>query len=235
MGIGDDFNEDLMEAIARSGDGNYYYIQTPEQLPSIFANELQGIMATIGQKVSLGIKTLKQVTLIDLFNDLEKTSLGNYKLPNLIAGNIIDIVLRLKILPPIETGQLVEFRLAYDNPETETRQVDHYTLQLPIVTSSQLGEFPFNEEVKAKVAQLMASRARDEAVVSLDRGDILGTKKRLKKAKQQLLDAHIAHPSIMSEVKKIDDLLEDLENRKDAILRKKMTFQSYQTKSSRNN
>lgn len=43
MGIGDDFNEDLMQGMALSGDGNYYFIQNPDQLPSIFNAELQGI------------------------------------------------------------------------------------------------------------------------------------------------------------------------------------------------
>jgi Ca-activated chloride channel homolog len=233
MGIGDDFNEDLMEAIAKSGDGNYYYIQNPDQLPHIFANELQGIMATIGQKVSLGIKTLGEVTLIDLFNDLDKTNFGNYKLPNLIAGNTIDIVLRLKIPPLKEAGELVDFRLAYDNPETQKRQVYYHSLQLPVINSAQLDEFPFNEEVKAKVTQLMASRARDEAVQSLDRGDLIGTKQRLEMAKQEILEADLAAPCLGPEVQEIDDLLADLSSGNDAVLRKKMKFQSYQSKSSR--
>jgi Ca-activated chloride channel family protein len=30
MGLGDDYNEDLLEAMAQSGDGNYYYIESPQ-------------------------------------------------------------------------------------------------------------------------------------------------------------------------------------------------------------
>ena len=30
MGVGADYAEDLMEAMARSGDGNYYYIESPQ-------------------------------------------------------------------------------------------------------------------------------------------------------------------------------------------------------------
>ncbi len=47
MGVGNDYSEDLLEAIARSGDGNYYYIESPQQLPEIFQTELQGLMATV--------------------------------------------------------------------------------------------------------------------------------------------------------------------------------------------
>ena len=29
LGLGDDYNEDLLEAMARGGDGNYYYGTSP--------------------------------------------------------------------------------------------------------------------------------------------------------------------------------------------------------------
>lgn len=138
MGIGDDFNEDLMQGIALSGDGNYYYIQDAEQLPNIFENELQGIIATLGQKVSIGIKTLAEVQLVDVFNDLDKTEYGNYKLPNLIAGNTFDLVLRLKVPTMTQSMTLVDFRLAYDDMETKSRKVSHAQLQLPVVTRAEL-------------------------------------------------------------------------------------------------
>ena len=56
IGVGDDYNEDLMEAMARAGDGHYYYIDSPVQLVDIFQTELQGLMDTLGQKVSLGLE-----------------------------------------------------------------------------------------------------------------------------------------------------------------------------------
>lgn len=141
MGIGDDFNEDLMQGMALSGDGNYYFIQNPDQLPSIFNAELQGIMATIGQKVSLGINPFSPVALVDVFNDLEKTEYGRYKLPNLIAGNQFDLVLRLKVPPMSESVPLVKFRLAYDDNETRSRKVSNHQLQLPVVNSAQLDDY----------------------------------------------------------------------------------------------
>lgn len=112
MGIGDDFNEDLMEAMAKSGDGNYYYIESPDSLPAIFQSESQGIMATIGSKVSLGIEPSKNVEVLDVFNDLNQTMYGRYKLPNLIMGNKIEVAIRLKIPPITHTHSLYKFRLA---------------------------------------------------------------------------------------------------------------------------
>jgi Ca-activated chloride channel family protein len=236
MGIGADFNEDLMQGISLSGDGNFYYIQNPEQLPSIFSKELQGIMAMIGQKVSLGIDTLNDVQLVDVFNDLDKTEFGNYKLPNLISGNNLDFVLRLKIPAQSKSVPLVDFRLAYDDTETKSRKVTHYQLELPVVNSAQLSEYAFNEEVKAKVAQLTVSRAKEEAVWNLDRGDVVQSRVVLQSAKQQIQDSNLPacyDSMLFEEESQIDDLMKDLEQGNEKIMRKKARFQSYQKRRNR--
>jgi Ca-activated chloride channel homolog len=232
MGVGDDFNEDLMQGIALSGDGNYYYIQDPEQLPNIFENELQGIMATFGQKVSIGIKTLADVRLVDVFNDLDKTEYGNYKLPNLIAGSTFDLVLRLKIPAMTQPMTLVDFRLAYDEMETKHRKVFHHQLQLPVVTSAELATYPENNEVKAKVLQMSVTRAKEEAVRSLDRGDIHDTKQRLYQMKEEIMSAPLCN-SMSEEIKEVDDLLQDLEGGNQKSMRKKATYQNYQKRRNR--
>lgn len=228
MGIGDDFNEDLMQGIALSGDGNYYYIKDPEQLPNIFNNELQGIINTIGQKVSIGIKTLAEVQLVDVFNDLEKTEFGNYKLPNLMAGNTINLVLRLKIPAMTQPMTLADFRLAYDDMETHSRKVSHHQLQLPILTSAKLAEYPVNEEVNTKITQLMASREKEEAVKNLDRGDIAGAKMNLYQAKERILNSSMPSAMQNQEFGLLDELIEDLEVGNSKSMRKKATYQTYQ-------
>ena len=233
MGIGDDFNEDLMQGIALSGDGNYYYIQNPDQLPSIFNAELQGIMATIGQRVSLGIRTFVGVELVDVFNDLDKTEYGNYKLPNLIAGNEFDMVLRLKIPAMAKSECLVNFRLAYDDSESQSRKVSHHKLELPVVTSKELNEYPFNEEVRARVARLMASRAKEEAIKSLDRGDFARTKERLQMAKQEMMDSGISLEMMAPEMAEMDGLLDDLDEGNTKSMRKNAQFQNYQKRRNR--
>jgi Ca-activated chloride channel family protein len=40
MGVGDDYNEDLMAGLAEASDANYYYVKDTEKLPEIFNQEL---------------------------------------------------------------------------------------------------------------------------------------------------------------------------------------------------
>ncbi len=53
MGLGMDYNEDLMEAIAESGGGNYYFIEHPTQMSRIFKNELSILFSTVAKDVRL--------------------------------------------------------------------------------------------------------------------------------------------------------------------------------------
>lgn len=128
---------------------------------------------------------------------------------------------------------LVDFRLAYDDNETQSRKVTHHQLQLPVVNSAQLHDYLFNEEVKAKVAQLMASRAKEEAIASLDRGDVWGTKERLQEAKEEMMSSGVCFDMIAPEVAEIDNLLENLERGESKSMRKKALFQNYSKRRNR--
>ncbi len=226
MGVGDDYNEDLLEAMARSGDGNYYYIRSPQQLPNIFAQELQGLMATMGTTVTLGIEPQAGVEIVELFNDLDVNPNGRFRLPNLIMGNPLDIAVRLKVPAMERETELCYFRLAWNSPEQQDRQKIRETLRLPVVSSAQLEEFPFNSEVRQQVALMMTARAKKEAVRMVDRGDYDTASQMLQTTRQQLLD----NPDLsMSapEAEALADLDEELKSGQLLSYRKMSRHQSY--------
>jgi Ca-activated chloride channel family protein len=177
MGVGDDYNEDLMEAMARAGDGNYYYIQTPTQLMDIFQTELQGLMDTLGEKVGLGLEPANGAIVSEVLNDYETGPRGELVLPNLVVGMPVLSVVRLK-LPPVAAGAtLLEVRLSWDAPREGGRRTLHATLGgLPSVPSAEWSSLPENAEVREQVALLMIARAQQEAARAAERGDQAGTR-----------------------------------------------------------
>jgi Ca-activated chloride channel family protein len=195
MGVGDDYNEDLLTAMADRGDGNYYYIESPEQLPDIFGMELQGLMATIGRNVRLRIELQGDVELTDVFNDFELTRQGEYQLPNLVMGNPFSVVLRLKIPPTSQSQELCGFRLSWDDPDRAERQTLRASLQLPVVTAAELEEIPFNDTVREQVALMMAARAKVEATRHAERGDYMASKRVLQNTRDAL---HCMAPKSMA-------------------------------------
>ena len=165
LGLGDDYNEDLMEAMAQAGDGNYYFIESPRQLADIFQTELQGLMALTGQKVSLGAEPTQGARVADVLNDFAKNEFGRSLLPNLVAGMPLSVVVRLNV-PATSGGQVCQFRLAWDRPGVEGRQVLWVALELPAVPAARWHDLDVDAAVQEQVALLMAARARREAVAA---------------------------------------------------------------------
>jgi Ca-activated chloride channel homolog len=55
VGIGNDFNEDLMTQLAEKSDGNHYFVESSADLPRIFAQELGDVLSVAARKVIIEI------------------------------------------------------------------------------------------------------------------------------------------------------------------------------------
>ncbi len=216
IGVGTGFNEDLLEAIANNGDGNYHFIQDPKALPDIFALELQGLLATFGRIVSLGLEPRLGVKVLDVLNDLEKTNTGRYKLDNLRFGQQLEVVLRLEIAQP-ETADILDLRLAYTDTNG-TRQIQKLGVALPI-----LGIHP---QVQEAVALLEAARGKLVATQLIDRGDIAGASHELKR-QQTRLAAMPQSPAMRKEIQKLEQLADNI-SQNSATVRKEALSQRYE-------
>lgn len=65
VGVGADFNEFLMSALADAGTGNYYYLEDVEQLARVFAGELGATRATVASAVEVAIDPGDGVRVVD--------------------------------------------------------------------------------------------------------------------------------------------------------------------------
>jgi Ca-activated chloride channel homolog len=177
LGVGDDYNEDLLEAMARAGDGHYYYIESPVQLVDIFQSELKGLMDTVGQKVSLGLEPMPGAAVTDVLNELERAPTGRLMLPSLVVGMPALVVVRLKLPPSSARTPVLEVRLAWDAPQVDGRRVLRARLDgLPAVPKAAWLNLPEDPEVRLQVALLMVARAQKEAAGAAERGDHSGSK-----------------------------------------------------------
>ncbi|MFD1019772.1 VWA domain-containing protein [Thalassobacillus hwangdonensis] len=72
MGVSDHFDEELMEGIADAGKGNFYFIDKVEEIPDIFAKELEGLLSVVAQNITLTIKPKKGAEIHNVFGYQEK-------------------------------------------------------------------------------------------------------------------------------------------------------------------
>ncbi|MEN8212660.1 MAG: VWA domain-containing protein, partial [Thermodesulfobacteriota bacterium] len=67
IGVGTDYNEDLMAQLAQKSDGNIYFVESGVDLPRIFAAELGDVLNVVAKKVKITITlpdNIKPVNII---------------------------------------------------------------------------------------------------------------------------------------------------------------------------
>lgn len=232
LGVGDDYNENLMEAVARSGDGNYYYVESPAQLPNIFRTELHGLSATAGVDVTLTLEPRAGVTVADVLTECDKTTDGRLRLPNLIAGVPVRVVLRLNV--PALSGEqdLLRFRLDWHAPKDDIRQSAEARLVLPAVPGEVWDGLAENAEVKEQVLLLVVAKQKQEAAKAVEAGDYT-LAKRYHAANRQMLEAAPASPMIAQSLGEQALLDEDFDDEEMDKYKKRAREQAYRRHTSK--
>ena len=232
LGLGDEYNEDLLEAMARSGDGNYYYVEHSRQLVNIFQTELKGLMATFGSAVQLELQPQPGVTVADVLNDYDKTPDEKLKLANLVSGMPILAVVRLNVPPTPRESVLIRFELAWTEPNASGPRTRTATLTLPAVTDAVWGSLAANVEVEERAALLLVARYKKQATFCIDQGNPAEAAAWMEKAKAVLLAAPPT-PEIQREIAAFQDIANLLAAGAAGKFQKHAKYQAHARRSSR--
>ncbi len=231
IGIGADFNEDLLMPMAQAGGGNAWHVVEPDDMQHIFQIELEGLIAQFAHTVSLSLIPADGVRVVDVLNDFEFTDTGRYRLPNLQAGSPLNIVVQLRVGAQ-ETGtqmRLLDLRLGFTPQEAKNAEVLKQAHTVEFATETEVERSPLNDEVMKTVQFLMNARARNEAMKRMDRGDYDGAQAVLASAygSTQALPCASA-PEVREETAALEELRSSLTDRlKDRMSRKKLAYAAH--------
>ena len=239
IGIGRDFNEDLLIPMGEAGRGNSWHVAEPSDMDRIFAAEMGGLIAQAGHTVSLGLTPGEGVRVLDVLNDFEVTHTGRYKLPNLLAGSPIEVIARLR-LPAGRSGdrfRALDLRLAWDPQEAGGgREVLLHEAVVEYAEAERAESAPADERVAKAVKLLTAARARREAMGHLDRGEVLAARRVVTGSLQSMADfaLRVDDSEVREQVEMLGELEASLEAGADLnMARKKMSYQSHNLRRSR--
>jgi Ca-activated chloride channel homolog len=110
IGLGVDYNEDLLQAIAEGGGGQYHYVESPVQLASIFEEELKSAFATCARDVHLafhGSSAVRSAELIGFAAAPGRDVSADW--PDFYAGETRSVLIRLDVAAdrdgPLDLGR----------------------------------------------------------------------------------------------------------------------------------
>ena len=237
IGIGADFNENLLLPMAQSAGGNAWHVAEPEDMQRIFQTELAGLISQFAHTVSLGLIPADGVAVADVLNDFDLTETGRYQLPNLQAGTPFELVVQLKASPqkPGTEIRLLDLRLGFTRQDARAAEVLKQAHEVLFVSRKEFEILPTNYEVVRAVQFLMNARAKREAMNRIDLGDFYGAQELIGSAlrQTQLACAPLLHRTdVRDECDKLTDAGRSLTDRlRDKMSRKQLAYQAYSRQS----
>ncbi|MBL7066531.1 MAG: VWA domain-containing protein [Candidatus Marinimicrobia bacterium] len=185
FGVGADFDEDLMLSLAEHGNGNYYFIGSPDQIPTIFSREMTGLLAVAAQNVRIEIETAPRVKVEKVFGYLQDTRQNQTEvsLGDVFSNDHYTVTFKLSLPANIgDSLQLAKVSLSYDDV---TNNGDRIKTGAPVyiygTTTPDERDNYLNPNVSAQVTLLYSAQQIQSAIQKIEDGNIDDTRKELGK------------------------------------------------------
>ncbi len=242
MGLGSDFNEDLLIAIANASGGAFYFIESPEVAPMIFQEELRGLLNVIGQNLVITLELTDHVANVSQLNAYPVQLDGqniSFRLGDVFGEEVKTLALELSIPALQEVGEQQIAVLRFDFDELTENGAEHRVLEMPVVINvAPEGEQPMlaNPEVSHSILLLKSAQARREAIKQADRGHYHEAADILRKAAEEIEAAGLGDEELLDEKQALLNQAEDMARGAEAYSdynRKMMSTQAIYTMTDR--
>ena len=169
-GLGQGFNESLMHAMARAGQGKAYYGETADDLMGPFTEELSLLDALAGRKVQMTLNPADGVQL-QVLNHYEATSPHSWRLPDLARGADTWALLRVRVSAKTKAAALFTAQLNYVDAQGERVNLEPLTLSLPRVGEALFAALPADDAVTARTAELGVAEVAQQTRLAIAQED----------------------------------------------------------------
>lgn len=189
MGLGAEFSEDVLVAIAEHSGGRYYYIENPEQMSSIFRGEVQGMQAVVAHDLRVQLEAKGGAVVEQVFGYRGASLAPGAPLPlgDLFSGQTRKLVVRLRmpnnrpgdggaavrLEKPVD-GSLLDVRLSYQDAATRNPVTGVKPAIVRATVDLARADGSADRAVVERVESVRAAARLEEAMTQLDRGDRSG-------------------------------------------------------------
>lgn len=176
IGLGLDYNEDLMSRLARASDGNHAFVEHASDLARFFNLEFGDVLSVVAQDLTIKIDCapgVRPVRVLGRDADIVGQQVIT-RLNQLYSRREKFILLELEV-PPGETGSaraIAEVTVSYSNMATKSGDTLKAGVAAHFTTSAADVARALDKDVSVKAIALIANERNQAAVVLRDQGRI---------------------------------------------------------------
>jgi Ca-activated chloride channel family protein len=184
MGVGWDFNELLMVSLAEAGGGNYYFIESPRDLASVFRKEFSVMGEVVASATMIELRLDIDVRVRDVIGYSFHREGDRCEIPvgDLMAGEERSIIVELELPSGSGTRRLAAGKIVTGRSGSGSS----FTTSVTYVEDPAAVERERDLNVQARADVAVSTRRVEEAMAALDEGDKATASARLEAARSTL-------------------------------------------------
>jgi hypothetical protein len=193
FGFGSDHSEQLLSELAAAGQGQYYYIEKEDQIPTAFADALGGLLSVSAQNVVLDLTPADGVTIEKLYTPFQTSTTPTgcrIKCGDILSEEHKDLLVDV-ILPAFSTDQEADYKIgtlkaSYFDVVSTSQQI----CQIDIIVrraSEVPDDLEPNLQVSLQHARVDTAAALTASSQIADTGDLQGARLVLEQRLQQVM------------------------------------------------
>jgi Ca-activated chloride channel homolog len=173
FGVGEDFDERLLRDIAHEGGGQFYFIETPRQIPDLLTSELGEALEVVvrGAALRIALPAGAEAELLNRyrFSRADGDNELHVELGDLTSGQEASVVVRVKFAAGADRDEAA-IQAGVTSGEPMRQEADG-EIRWTYATHAENDVQPRDRDVDREVAALYAARARAEATEANRHGD----------------------------------------------------------------
>jgi len=172
MGVGLDYNENLMCALASEGGGNYYFIESSRDLASIFGGEFRALGSVVAQNAEIVLRPGTGVRIIDVVGAPSTIEEGvcRVRVGDVAGGERREFTAVLEIPPGCGTLEVVRGEVRAEECDGKMTVAALGGVRVRFSDDAAAVDRARDMETQAKADVALSTRGVERAMEALDRG-----------------------------------------------------------------
>jgi len=246
IGLGLNYNEDLMSRLALASDGNHAFAKTPDDLIEIFDSEFDDTLSIAAQDIEIIIEChegFRPKRILGREAEIDGSTL-KLKLNQLTGGSERYLIVEMESGSGKTPGptDVASVDVNYLDLQTGGREQLQSKVKTRYSEDAKEARASINKSVMSQVTAQIATETSERAVQLRDKGDVAGARQLLqnnaaylKKQRQALGSGVRAAPAALTDTlgalaKESDEAAANLDAKKWARTRKSMRYQQHKSK-----
>ena len=218
IGFGQDYDEDLLRAMADAGRGGAYYIEKVDQASGIFEEELEGLLSIAAQNVRVTVEPGADAGSVKVLHDYPSHAEGDtltLEVGDLYAREPRRIL--MAFLVPPEAGAKGEADVARLTVRahviTGKGGIELQEITLPVTLSPEEGG-SVEPEVRKEILLVEAARVRREALEARERGDYASALDTLRSYGHAVVASGLEDADVVEEARDLQGMVQAFEDQR---------------------